>query len=110
MDSLASGPRLIPNDSGGGMTEDEQNKIAATLGAHENVLALLLAYRLKGLSEDQMDVIQKAMADAPILPSGFVAPDIGMADDLAGLTQDYQEAMKRLFLSARAKAVAAAAR
>jgi hypothetical protein len=56
------------------MTEDEQNVIAATLTAHEHMIAFLLAKYVHRMSPDQRDEIERAMkgpasVDVPLLLS-----------------------------------------
>ena len=87
------------------MTPEEQNKIAATLAAHENVLAIILSYRLEKLSPDERRGLMEIMNSSPdhgLMPKGLNL-DIDAADELAGLALEYRDAINRLYGLALAK-------
>jgi hypothetical protein len=79
------------------MTEDEQNAIAASVGAHEQAIAVLLALHLKGMTQEQRAYLKRLIAQPPQPIPGLTIPDVGMADDVAGLLIGYKDAMNRLF-------------
>lgn len=83
------------------MTEDEQSVIAATLTAHEHMIAFLLAKYVHRMSPDQREEIERAMKDPP----SFDVPLLLNAkkDDasrLAGVAVAHRDAINRVFHAA----------
>jgi hypothetical protein len=80
------------------MDSEAQNTIAATMMAHEQALATLLAFYFRKLSPEQRASIEESMQAPPDM-SGLFADydlDIGTHDDLAGLAMLYRDAMNRV--------------
>jgi hypothetical protein len=83
------------------MTEDEQNVIAATLTAHEHMIAFLLAKYVHRMSPDQREEIERAMKgpasiDVPLLLNA----KLDDASRLAGVAVAHQDAINRVFHAA----------
>ena len=83
------------------MTEDEQNVIAATLTAHEHMIAFLLAKYVQRMSPDQRDAIESAMKDPPSIDVPLLLH--AKQDDagrLAGVAVAHRDAINRVFHAA----------
>ncbi len=83
------------------MTEDEQKVIAATLTAHEHMIAFLLAKYVHRMSPDQREEIERAMkgaasVDVPLLLNARQDD----ASRLAGAAVAHQDAINRVFHAA----------
>lgn len=83
------------------MTEDEQNIIAATLTAHEHMIAFLLAKYVHRMSPAQRDAIESAMREPPSVDMGaMLNMNRGDAGRLAGVAVAHQDAINRVFNAA----------
>lgn len=83
------------------MTEEEQNVVAATLTAHEHMIAFLLAKYVHRMSPDQRDVIENAMREPPSVDfTDLLNMDRSDAGRLAGVAVAHQEAINRVFHAA----------
>jgi hypothetical protein len=83
------------------MTEDEQNVIAATLTAHEHMIAFLLAKYVQRMSPKQRDAIESAMREPPRVDfAAMLKLDRGDAGRLAAVAVAHQEAINRVFNAA----------
>ena len=83
------------------MTEDEQNVIAATLTAHEHMIAFLLAKYVHRMSPDQREAIESAMREPPSVDVGsMLSMNRGDAGRLAGVAAAHQDAINRVFNAA----------
>jgi hypothetical protein len=83
------------------MTEEEQNVIAATLTAHEHMIAFLLAKYVHRMSPDQREEIERAMkgppsVDVPLLLNAKQDD----ASRLANVAVAHQDAINRVFHAA----------
>lgn len=83
------------------MTEDEQNVIAATLTAHEHMIAFLLAKYVHRMSPDQREAIEAAMKEPASVDMGVLlkgsSADAGRA---AGVAVAHRNAINRVFHAA----------
>ena len=87
------------------MTEDEQNVIAATLTAHEHMIAFLLAKYVHRMSPDQREAIEVAMREPPSVDFGaMLNVNRGEAGRLAGVAVAHQDAINRVFNAAASMA------
>ena len=83
------------------MTDDEQNVIAATLTAHEHMIAFLLAKYVHRMSSDQREDIETAMRSPPSVDfSGLLNMDRDDAARLARVAVAHQDAINRVFHAA----------
>jgi hypothetical protein len=83
------------------MTEDEQNVIAATLTAHEHMIAFLLAKYVHRMSPDQRDAIETAMKEPPSVDfTSLLNMDRDDAGRLAAVALAHQDAINRVFQAA----------
>lgn len=83
------------------MTEDEQNVIAATLTAHEHMIAFLLAKYVQRMSPDQRDAIETAMKQPPSVDlTSLLKMDRDDAGRLAAVAVAHQDAINRVFQAA----------
>lgn len=83
------------------MTEDEQNVIAATLTAHEHMIAFLLAKYVHRMSPDQRDAIEAAMREPPSVDfTTLLNMDRSDAGRLAEVAAAHQDAVNRVFRAA----------
>jgi hypothetical protein len=83
------------------MTEDEQSVIAATLTAHEHMIAFLLAKYVHRMSPDQRDAIESAMKDPPSVDFGLIMNmDRNDAGRLANVAVAHRDAINRVFNAA----------
>jgi hypothetical protein len=83
------------------MTEDEQNVIAATLTAHEHMIAFLLAKYVHRMSSDQREAIEAAMKEPPSVDfSKLLNMNGGDAGRLAAVAIAHQDAINRVFEAA----------
>jgi hypothetical protein len=83
------------------MTEDEQNVIAATLTAHEHMIAFLLAKYVHRMSPDQRDAIESAMREPPSVDfTSLLNMNRSDAGRLAGVAVAHQDAINRVFHAA----------
>ena len=83
------------------MTEDEQNVIAATLTAHEHMIAFLLAKYVHRMSPAQRDAIESAMREPPSVDvASMLNTSRGEAGRLAGVALAHQDAINRVFNAA----------
>lgn len=83
------------------MTDDEQNVIAATLTAHEHMIAFLLAKYVHRMSPDQRDAIEAAMKEPPSVDfTALLSMDRNDADRLAAVAIAHQDAINRVFQAA----------
>jgi hypothetical protein len=83
------------------MTEDEQAVIAATLTAHEHMIAFLLAKYVHRMSSDQRDSIESAMKDPPSIDVGLLLKmDRADAGREAGIAVAHRDAINRVFRAA----------
>ncbi len=83
------------------MTEDEQNVIAATLTAHEHMIAFLLAKYVHRMSPDQRDAIEAAMKGPPNVDfSALLTMEREDASRLANVAIAHQDAINRVFEAA----------
>lgn len=83
------------------MTEDEQNVIAATLTAHEHMIAFLLAKYVHRMSPDQRDAIESAMREPASVDVGLMLNmNRGDAGRLADVAVAHQDAINRVFHAA----------
>jgi len=87
------------------VTEDEQKLIAATLTAHEHMIAFLLAKYVSRMSEDQRAAIETTMMEPPTVDVGALLNmtrlDAGKA---AGVAVAHQDAINRVFHAAASMA------
>ena len=83
------------------MTEDEQKVIAATLTAHEHMLAFLLAKYVHQMSPDQRAAIEEAMNGPPNANFSSLL-NLGQAEGsrLADVALAHQKAVNRVFEAA----------
>lgn len=83
------------------MTEDEQSVIAATLTAHEHMIAFLLAKYVQRMSPDQREAIEAAMKEPPSVDVAVLLnvsrADAGLA---AGVAVAHRNAINRVFHAA----------
>jgi hypothetical protein len=83
------------------MTTDEQNVIAATLTAHEHMIAFLLAKYVHRMSPDQREAIEAAMKGPPSVDfSSLLNMDRDDAGRLAAVAIAHQDAINRVFQAA----------
>lgn len=83
------------------MTEDEQSVIAATLTAHEHMIAFLLAKYVHRMSPEQRDAIESAMREPPSVDvASMLNTNRGEAGRLAGVALAHQDAINRVFNAA----------
>lgn len=83
------------------MTEEEQNVIAATLTAHEHMIAFLLAKYVHRMSPDQRDAIETAMKEPPGMDVGIMLNmDRADAGRQAAVAVAHQNAINRVFHAA----------
>ena len=83
------------------MTQDEQNIVAATLTAHEHMIAFLLAKYVQRMSPDQRDAIETAMKGPPTVDfSALLNMDRDDASRLANVAIAHQDAINRVFEAA----------
>ena len=83
------------------MTKDEQNVIAATLTAHEHMIAFLLAKYVHRMSSDQRDAIESAMKEPPSVDfTALLNMDREDAGRLAAVALAHQDAINRVFHAA----------
>ena len=83
------------------MTEDEQSVIAATLTAHEHMIAFLLAKYVHRMSPDQRDAIEAAMREPPSVDfTHLLNMDRSDAGRLAEVSAAHQNAINRVFHAA----------
>ena len=83
------------------MTEDEQRVIAATLTAHEHMIAFLLAKYVHRMSPAQRDAIESAMREPPSVDvASMLNKGRGEAGRLAGVALAHQDAINRVFNAA----------
>jgi hypothetical protein len=83
------------------MTVDEQNVIAATLTAHEHMIAFLLAKYVHRMSPDQRDAIESAMKEPPGVDfTSLLNMDREDAGRLAAVALAHQDAINRVFRAA----------
>jgi hypothetical protein len=83
------------------MTEEEQNVIAATLTAHEHMIAFLLAKYVQRMSPDQREAIESAMKEpASVDFTALLNMDRGDAGRLAAVAVAHQDAINRVFEAA----------
>ncbi len=83
------------------MTEEEQNVVAATLTAHEHMIAFLLAKYVHRMSPDQRDAIESAMKDPPSLDVGLLLNmDRADAGRAAAVAVAHRDAINRVFHAA----------
>lgn len=83
------------------MTEDEHKVIAATLTAHEHMLAFLLAKYVHQMSPDQRAAIEKAMKGPPNVNFSSLL-NLGQDEGsrLADVALAHQKAVNRVFEAA----------
>ena len=83
------------------MTEDEQKIIAATLTAHEHMIAFLLAKYVHRMSPDQRAAAEEAMRGPPNVDFAALL-NMGQADGgrLADVALAHQGAINRVFEAA----------
>jgi hypothetical protein len=87
------------------MTQDEQNVIAATLTAHEHMIAFLLAKYVQRMSSDQREEIEAAMKGPPSVDfSALLNMDRDDASRLANIAIAHQDAINRVFEAAASMA------
>ena len=83
------------------MTKDEQNVIAATLTAHEHMIAFLLAKYVHRMSPDQRAEIEAAMREPPSVDfTPLLNMDRSDAGRLAEVAVAHQDAINRVFRAA----------
>ena len=83
------------------MTQDEQNVIAATLTAHEHMIAFLLAKYVHRMSPDQREAIETAMKEPPGVDVGIMLNmDRADAGTQAAIAVAHQHAINRVFHAA----------
>ena len=83
------------------MIENEQNVIAATLTAHEHMIAFLLAKYVQRMSPDQRDAIETAMRQPPSVDlASLLKMDGDDAGRLAAVAVAHQDAINRVFQAA----------
>ena len=83
------------------VTEDEQKLIAATLTAHEHMIAFLLAKYVQRMSPDQRAAIESAMREPPGVDfAAMLNLDREDAGRLAAVAVAHQDAINRLFHAA----------
>ena len=83
------------------MTEDEQNVIAATLTAHEHMIAFLLAKYVHRMSPDQREAIETSMkGPASVDFSALLNMGQDDASRLASVAIAHQDAINRVFHAA----------
>ena len=83
------------------MTDGEQEVIAATLTAHEHMIAFLLAKYVQRMSPEQRDDIETAMSGPPSVDfSSLLNMEREDAGRLAGVAVAHQGAINRVFQAA----------
>ena len=83
------------------MSGDEQRKTAATLGAHDALLSVLLADYLARRTPDQRAAIKASLhAPSDIAPPPKLTEDLDVADQLAGMMLDLNDATRRIIRAA----------
>ena len=83
------------------MTEDEQAVIAATLTAHEHMIAFLLAKYVHRMSPAQRDSIENDMKEPPSIDVGpLLNMDRADAGKAAAVAMAHREAINRVFRAA----------
>ncbi len=83
------------------MTTDEQNLVAATLTAHEHMIAFLLAKYVHRMSPDQREAIEVAMREPPSVDVGIMLNmDRADAGRQAAISVAHQDAINRVFHAA----------
>ena len=87
------------------MTDEEQKLIAATLTAHEHMIAFLLAKYVNRMSDDQRAAIEAAMLEPPTVDVGALLNMSRMeAGKAAGVAVSHQDAINRVFHAAASMA------
>jgi len=87
------------------VTEEEQCVIAATLTAHEHMIAFLLAKYVHRMSPDQRAEIETAMKEPPTVDVGALLNMSRMdAGKAAGVAVAHQDAINRVFHAAASMA------
>lgn len=87
------------------MTPEEQTKLAATIGAHEQILTILFADYLNRLPHDRREAIALALTNPQSSPAPVnLTDDIDTADQIAGMLMSHKEAVARIVQSALRRA------
>lgn len=83
------------------MTEEETKVVAATLTAHEHMIAFLLAKYVHRMAPHQRDSIENAMREPPSVDfTALLNMDRSDAGRLAEVAVAHQEAINRVFQAA----------
>jgi len=87
------------------MTLEEQNVVAATLTAHEHMIAFLLAKYVHRMSPDQREAIEADMKEPPSVDfTKLLNMDRKDAGRLAAVAMAHQDAISRVFRAAASMA------
>ena len=87
------------------MTEEEQSVIAATLTAHEHMIAFLLAKYVHRMSPEQRAEIERAMQEPPSVDvAAVLAMSRSEAGKEAAVAVAHQGAINRVFNAAASMA------
>ncbi|MBA3511093.1 hypothetical protein [Sphingomonas sp.] len=84
------------------MSDEDYNKLATKLYAHERLLGFLLAQIVREFSDAQKAALLARMSEPVAVPEFGPEIDIGTADSVAGLAMDYTDAVQRVFRAALA--------
>ncbi len=79
------------------MSNEDHNKLAAKLVAHERILGFLLASAVKGLSQPDRDVLVESLCEPEGHPDYGPGTDTGTADDIASLERNHRVEVERVF-------------
>jgi hypothetical protein len=87
------------------MDEHEKITFAATVAAHEEILAALLSHVVAATPEPQLALLRQRLQQGPVLnPGAAPAPDIDTADRIAAFGIEYDQVIQRIFAEALAQA------
>ncbi len=79
------------------MSNDDYNKLAAKLVAHERILGLLLAPVVQGLSQPDRDKLVEALCEPEGHPDYGPGNGTGTADDISSLERHHRVEVERVF-------------
>ena len=79
------------------MSDEDHNKLAAKLIAHEKILALLLAPVVKGLSQAERNALVEKLFEPEGHPDYGPGTDFGTAEDVADLKMHHRAEVQRVF-------------
>ncbi len=79
------------------MSDEEHNKVAAKLVAHERILGFLLGPVVRGLSQPERDLLVESLCEPEGHPDYGPGTDIGTANDIASLERHHRVQVERVF-------------